>query len=292
MTNIDITLADRLMDHLVEAWMSKKAEVPRLEKGLGTAEGLVSNMNEGTIRKLVRLLSGSAGADYLLLKVKRYVAKSLLDVADDFLFGFGGEDIASLHEYFQHVIAQIATSHIGTHDRVWHRVALVDGHGVGNTISSIEHETSGAAGGVEGQHGLDSYVKGRDVESFKHNLGHSLAVLFGISWGFGEHNAVGVGGGTQLAVVGVTPYLLHFGPVCNNAALDGVAKSEDTTAGLGIITDVVVLCHGNPTTRLGRRAANDGGEDAAGGFLAREASPGHTGTTIAHNGALFLIHFV
>ena len=62
-------------------------------------------------------------------------------------------------------------------------VTLVDGHGVGHTISGIKHETGGSTGGVEGKHGLDGEIVGRDFESLEHDLCHFFPVGFGISGG-------------------------------------------------------------------------------------------------------------
>ena len=49
-------------------------------------------------------------------------------------------------------------------------VSLVDGDGVGDTITGVEHDTGGASRGVQREHGLDGDVHGRCVERLEHNL--------------------------------------------------------------------------------------------------------------------------
>ena len=45
------------------------------------------------------------------------------------------------------------------------RVPLVDGHRVGDAVARVEDDTGGAAGGVQGEHGLDGDVP-REEEGF------------------------------------------------------------------------------------------------------------------------------
>jgi len=82
---------------------------------------------------------------HLLLEVESNVAELLLDVADDFALGSGSERVAALSQDLHEVVSQITASEIQTHDGVGESVALVDGHGVGDTISRIEHDTSSAS---------------------------------------------------------------------------------------------------------------------------------------------------
>jgi hypothetical protein len=77
-----------------------ETEEGRLEEGLGTSESLVTNSDDLSIGKLIRLLElrRLSGGLELLLKVEGDVTKLLLDVSDDFSLGSGGEGVTSLHE--------------------------------------------------------------------------------------------------------------------------------------------------------------------------------------------------
>ena len=112
---------------------------------------------------------------------------------------------------------------------------------MGDAVTGVEHDAGGTAGGVQGQHGLDGDVHGRAVEGLKHDLGHLLAVGLGVERGLSEQDRVLLGGDTQLVVEGVVPDLLHVVPVGDDAVLDRVLQGEDTTLGLGLITDIGVL---------------------------------------------------
>ncbi|GMS80409.1 hypothetical protein PENTCL1PPCAC_2586, partial [Pristionchus entomophagus] len=89
-------------------------------------------------------------------------------------------------------------------------VSLVDGHGVGNSISGIEHDTGGTSGSVEGEYGLDGDVHGGGVEGLEHDLGHLLSVGLGIEGSLSQEDGVLLGGNTELVVEGVVPDLLHI----------------------------------------------------------------------------------
>ena len=49
-----------------------------------------------------------------------------------------------------------------------------------DTVASIEHYACCAAGGVEGEDGLDGGVEGGDVERFEKNLGGCVTVRSGV----------------------------------------------------------------------------------------------------------------
>jgi len=89
------------------------------------------------------------------------------------------------------------------------------------------------------------------------------------------------------------PDEFHVVPVGDDTVLDGVGDGEDTTAGLRVITDEVVLLggaeHGLSGGGLG--AADDGGEDNAGSVVTRETGLDHTGTVVADNiASIFVTH--
>ena len=86
-------------------------------------------------------------------------------------------------------------------------ISLVDGHGVGDTVTGVEHDTGGTSGGVQREHGLDGYVHGWGVEGLEHDLGHLLSVGLGVEWGLSQQNGMLLGGNTQLVVESVMPDL-------------------------------------------------------------------------------------
>ena len=98
-------------------------------------------------------------------------------------------------------------------------VPLVDGHSVRDTVARVEHDASGAARGVEGQHGLDGHVHGWGVEGLKHDLGHLLTVGLGVEGSLSQQHWVLLRGHTQLVVEGVMPDLQEKekreGQICN-----------------------------------------------------------------------------
>ena len=112
---------------------------------------------------------------------------------------------------------------------------------MGDTISGVQDDSGGSARSVEGENGLDGDVHGRCVEGLEHDLGHLLAVSLRVEGGLSQENGVFLGGNTELVVEGVMPDLLHVVPVGDDAVLNGVLQGQDTSLGLGLISDVGVL---------------------------------------------------
>lgn len=242
-----------------------EAEDRGLEEGLGGAEALVADRDDLAIGKLVRLLEARALGRRLdlLLKVKGDVAELLLDVTDDFALGRGGEGVAALGEDLHQVVGQVTAGHVDTRDGVGKGETLVDGHHVRDTVTGVEHDTRGAAGGVEREDGLDRDVEGGGVERLKDDLRHLLTVGLGVDGGLGEQDGVLLGRHAELVVEGVMPDLLHVVPVGHDTVLDRVPEREDTTLGLGLITDVrILLAHAN----------HDAADKSAGGAPGKRAS--------------------
>ena len=254
-TDVYVALHDavvrRLVDtarlHTQEAW---------LQHGLGTSEPLVANSDHLTVGKLVALLqrrrSGSCG--HLLLKVKCNVAQLLLDVSHDFTLGCCCEAVAALREDLHEVIGEITASQVETEDGVGKGITLVDGHGVGDAISGVEHDTRGTTGRVQRQHSLDGDVHGWGVEGLEHDLRHLLPVGLGVEGSLSQQDGVLLGGDSQLVVEGMMPDLLHVVPVCDDTVLDGVLEGEDTSLALGLVTNVaVLLTHADHDTLSNKR---------------------------------------
>ena len=144
----------------------------RLEEGLGAPEALVADGDDLTVGELVALLQGwgGGGRGHLLLEVEGDVAQLLLDVTHDFTLSGGGEWITTLGEDLHQVVGQVTAGQVQTEDGVGQGVTLVDGHGVGDTIAGVQHDTGGTTAGVQGEHSLDGDVHSRRIEGFKHDL--------------------------------------------------------------------------------------------------------------------------
>merc|ERR1711955_133024 len=92
-----------------------------------------------------------------------------------------------------------------------------------------------------GKDSLDGDIHSWGVEGLEHDLGHLFSVGLGVQWGLGQEDWVLFGGNTKLIVEGVMPDLLHVIPVGNNTVLNWVLQGEDTSLGLGFISNIGVL---------------------------------------------------
>ena len=294
LTDVDVALGDGLGDEGGVAIAITKTDKVGLEEGLRAAEALRLDGDDGGIGKLELSLDGLVVLLlHLFVEVEGDVAGLFLDVTDDFLFGRGGEGVATFHKELHHVLSEVATGKIDTADGVGHGETLIDGDGVGDTITGVEDDTGGAASGVEGEDGLDTDVHSGAVEGLEHDLGHLFTVGLGVHGSFSEEDVVFFGVDAELVVEGVVPDEFHVVPVSNDTVLDGVGDGEDTTAGLGVITDEVVLLggaeHGLSGGGLG--ASDDGGEDDTGSVITRETGFNHTGTVVTDNiASIFVTH--
>merc|ERR1712026_429896 len=232
-----------------------------------------------TVGKLVGLLQGGGGSGggHLLLEVQGDVAELLLDVTDDLALSGGGEGVATLGEDLHKVVSEVTAGKVEPEDGVGKSVSLVDGDSVGHTISGVKDDTGGTAGGVQGEHSLDGDVHGRGVEGLKHDLSHLLPVGLGVEGSLSQKGGV--------------PDLLHVIPVGDDSVLNGVLQGEDTSLGLGLVSNVgVLLSHTNHDT-LVARAANNGGEDSSGSVISGKTSLAHTGAIVNNQSSnVFVTH--
>lgn len=191
LSDVDVALHDGVEGSDVDT-TALKTQDGRLEQSLGGTESLVTNSNDLTVRKLVRLLQAGAlgGSLDLLLEVEGDVAKLLLDVTDDFSFGGGGEGITPLGQDLHEVVGQVTTSHIHTSNGVGKGETFVDGDNVGDTIARVEHDTGGTTRGVQRQDGLDRDVEGGGVEGLEDDLGHLFTVGLGVDRSLSEQDGV------------------------------------------------------------------------------------------------------
>merc|ERR1719322_1572609 len=271
--------------HTKEGW---------LEESLRASESLITDGDDLTVGKLIRLLEGARGSSggHFLLKVKSNIAELLLDVTDNLTLSGGCERVASLGEDLHEMISEVTTSKIKTKDGVGESVSFIDGDGVGDTISGVEDDTSGTTRGVEGENSLDGDVHGGGVKGLKHDLGHLLPVGLGVERSLGQENWMFLGGNTELIIEGMMPNLLHVIPVGDNSVLDGVLQSQDTSLGLGLVSDIRVLLSHTDHDSLMSWSSNDGGEDGSGSVISGKTSFAHTRSIVNNKSSNFVVtHF-
>lgn len=242
LSDVEVTLHDRVVSGLVNT-RCFESEERRLEESFWCTESLVADGDDLTIGKLVGLLQsrGLRGRLHLLLEVESDVAELLLDVSNDFALGSCGEWVTTLHENLDEVLRQVTASQVETKNGVRKGVTLVDGNCVGHTVSGVEDDTSGSAGSVQGEDGLNGDVEGGGVESLEHDLRHLFTVGLWVEGSLREQDWVLLRSNSELVVEGVVPDLLHVVPVGDDTVLNGVLECEDTSLGLSLVTDVRVL---------------------------------------------------
>ena len=209
LTDVDVTLHDGVVASLVDTGRFHTKEAG-LEESLRASETLVANGDDLSVGQFVALLKGGArcGSLHLLFEVESNVAELLLDVTDDFTLGSGGEGVATLGEDLHEVVGQVTAGQVETKDGVGQGVSLVDGNGVGNTITRVENNTGGTSRGIEGKNSLDGNIHGWRVERLKHDLCHLLSVGLGVQGSLGQQYRVFLRGNTKLVVEGVMPDLV------------------------------------------------------------------------------------
>jgi hypothetical protein len=271
LTDINVALHDGLEGAVMDT-RGFLSDEGRLEKHFSTTESLAADDNDVSIRKLVGLLEGRglSGSLGLLVEVKCNIGELLLDVTDNFTLSGGGEGVAALGEDLHEVISQISAGKIQTDNGVGKSVTFIDRDSVGDTITGVKHAASGAARGVQGKHGLDVDVHGRDVEGLEHDLGHALSVGLRVKGGLSEEDRVLLRSHTELVVESVMPDLLHVVPVGHDTVLNGVLQGEHTSLGLSLVTDIgVLLVHANHDSRM-LGATHNGRKHSAGSIVTSE----------------------
>jgi len=277
LSDINIALHDGVVGGLVDTGRFHSEE-RWLEESLWASESFVADGDDLSVGKFIGLLErrGLGGSGHLLLEVEGDVAELLFDVSDNFSLGGGGEGVTSLCEDLHQIVSKISAGQVQSKNGVGKGVTFVDGDSVGDTISGIKDDTGGSTGSVKGKDSLDGDVHGGSVESFEHDLGHLLSVGLWVQWGLSKKNGVLFWGNSELVVEGVVPDLLHIIPVGNDSVLDGVLEGEDTSLGLGFVSDVgVFLAHTDHDTLMSW-STDDGGEDGSWSVISGESSLAHT----------------
>merc|ERR1719483_1212759 len=215
----------------------------RLEESLWATETFISNCDNLAVGKLIGLLKGGGGSSsgHFLLKVKSNLAELLLDVTDNLTFSSGGERVATLSEDLHQVVGKFTSSKIKTNNSMGKGISFIDWNTMGYTISRVHDNTSGTAGGIQGEDSLDGDIHGGHVEGLKHDLGHLLTVGLWVKRSLSQKDGLFLGSNTELVVEGVVPDLLHIIPVGDDSVLNRVLQSEDTSLGLSLISNIGIL---------------------------------------------------
>jgi len=253
-----------------------------LEQGFWASESFVTNGDNLTIWKFIRFFQrgGRSGGGHFLFKVQSDVAQFFFDVSDDFSFGGGDERVTSFSKDFHEVVSQVSTGEIESHDSVWEGITFVDWDVVGDSITRVQYNTGGSTGGVEGEDGLDGDVHGWEVEGLEHDLGHLFSVSFWVQWSFSQEGWALFWGDSELVVVGVVPDFFHIIPVGDDTVFDWVFQGEDTSFGLGFVSDVgVFLAHTDHNT-LVSWSTDDGWEDGSWSIVTGETALAESGSVI------------
>merc|ERR1719515_290141 len=263
--DVNIALHDGVVSGLMDT-AGFHSQEGRLEESLRGTEPLVANGDDLAVRKLIGLLQGGGGSSggHLLLEVKSDIAELLLDVTDDLTLSGGGERVTTLSEDLHEVVGELTASQVQTEDGVGESITLVDGDTVGDTVTGVHDDTSGTSGGIQGEDSLDGDVHGGHIEGLEHDLGHLLTVGLGVEGSLSQEDGLLLGGNTELVVEGVVPDLLHVIPVGDDSVLNGVLQGEDTSLGLGLISNIGILLSHTDHDSLVAGTSNNGGEDSSG----------------------------
>jgi len=242
LTDVNIALHDGVVGGLMDT-AGFHSQEGRLEESLRGTEPLIANGDDLAIGQFIGLLKrrGSSSGGHFLLKVKSNIAELLLDVTDNLALSSGGEGVSTLGEDLHQVVGEFTASQVQTEDGMGESITFIDGDGVGDTITGIHDNTSGSARGIEGEDSLDGNIHGGHVEGLKHDLGHLFPVSLGVEGSFSQEDGLLLRGDTELIVEGVMPDLLHIIPVGDDSVFNGVLQGEDTSLGLGFITDIGIL---------------------------------------------------
>merc|ERR1719154_218401 len=280
-TDVNIALHDGVVGGLVDAtgFHSKEG---RLEESLRATETFISNGDDLTVGKLIRLLEGGGGSSsgHFLFKVKSNIAELLLDVTDNLTLSSGGERVATLSKDLHQVVGQFTSSKVKTDNGMGKSITFINWNTVRNTISRIHDDTSGSSRGIEGKDSLDSDIHGWHVEGLKHDLGHLLAVSLWVEGSLSQEDGLLLRGNTEFIVEGVVPDLLHIIPVGDDSMLNGVLEGKDTSLGLCLISNIGILLSHTDHHTLVAGTSNNGGEDSTGSIISSETSLAHAGAIV------------
>jgi hypothetical protein len=88
------------------------------------------------------------------------------------------------------------------------------------------------------------------------------------------------------------PNLFHIVPIRDNTMLDGVSEGEDSSLGLGFISNIRVLLSHTDHDTLMSWASNDGRENGSWGIIPSKSGLAHTGAIVNDQSSNFVVtHF-
>jgi hypothetical protein len=103
-----------------------------------------------------------------------------------------------------------------------------------------------------------------------------FSVGLGVEGGFCQEDRVLLRGNSELVVEGMMPDLLHVIPVGNDTVLNGVFQGQNTSLGLGFISDIrILLSHSDHDSGMSG-ASHDGGEHSSGSIISSKAGFAHS----------------
>merc|ERR1719213_1192189 len=170
-------------------------------------------------------------------------------------------------------------------------ITFIDGDSVGNTITRVHDNTSGTTRGIEGKDSLDGNIHGRHVEGLKHDLGHLFTVSLGVKRSLSQEDGLFLRGYTEFIVEGVMPDFLHVIPVGDDTMFNWVFEGEDTSLGLGFISNIgVFLAHTNHDT-LVTGTTNNRWEYSPWSIISNKTSFAHAGAIVNNQSSnVFVTH--
>merc|ERR1712018_155699 len=292
LTDVHITLHDGVVGGLMNTTGFHSQE-RGLEESLRGTEPLIANGDNLTVRKLIGLFQGGGGSSssHFLLEVKSNIAEFLLDVTNNLTLSSSGEGVTTLSKDLHEVVGELTASQVQTEDGMGKSITFIDGDSVGNTISRIHDNTSGTTSDIEGKDSLDGNIHGGHVEGLKHDLSHLLTVSLGVKRSFSQEDGLFLRGNTELIVKSVMPNLFHVIPVGDDAMLNRVFESKNTSFGLSLITYIgIFLTHTDHNTLMAG-TANNGWEDSSGSIISCKSSFAHARTIVNDKSSnIFVTH--
>jgi hypothetical protein len=98
-------------------------------------------------------------------------------------------------------------------------------------------------------------------------------------------------GDSELVEEGMMPDSLHIIPVVNDTVLDGILEVEDTSLGLGLVSDISFFAvHTNHYTWV-LGSSDDSGETTSWCIISSNTGFALTGSIINNNCSLIFSHF-
>ena len=165
--------------------------------------------------------------------------------------------------------------------RQW--IAFINRYSMADTLPSIQNYTVSPSTGINTQNSLLTDIKTRDVESFKHDLGHFLLILKRIERCFCEQNRMFFWSDFQLLVKTVVPYFFHVVPILNDSLFDGVRNGEHSPFLLSFVAYVGFLLVHPHHYSLVFWSSDYSWECWSRGFVSRYSCFYHSWSVVYHN---------